>query len=219
MHDVDLGDQYALARGRVSDLVLGLTLDQLATPTRACPGWTVHDVVGHLVGIVDDAANGRLKGIPTEDQTHEQVMRNRTVPMATMIATWSAMAPGFEAAVRANSIWPAVMDCLSHEHDIRAAVAKPGNRDVDMVRIGARRLTESIDVGARVSVTLDGSEAIVVGAGDNVYELQTTSFDMLRLRLGRRTRSEVLALDWSTSAEPIVDKLFVFGPAEHSINE
>jgi uncharacterized protein (TIGR03083 family) len=217
--EIDLGTHYAEARQRVTQLARSLSEAEASTPVAACPGWTVHDVVAHLVGLVGDAVEGRLKGIPTDEQTDEQVARHRNVSMNDMLDAWTMFAPPFEDVVRANEVWPAVMDCVSHEHDMRAALKRPGNRDIPFIRLGAKRLARSIDVDARVHVTLDDGAVIEAGTGDHTFRLRTTAFEVMRLRLGRRTRNEVLALDWSPDATPIVDKLFVFGPTDVSIDE
>jgi uncharacterized protein (TIGR03083 family) len=217
--EIDLGTHYAEARQRVTELAGSLSEHEASLPVGACPGWTVHDVVAHLVGLVGDAVEGRLKGIPTEEQTGEQVSRHRAVSMGDMLDAWAMFAPPFEDVVRTNEIWPAVMDCVSHEHDIRAALNRPGNRDIDFIRLGAERLAQSTDVGARVSVSFANGTTIDAGTGERSFRLHTTPFELMRFRLGRRTRDEVLALDWSSDATSIVDRLFVFGPTAMSIGE
>lgn len=114
-----LGAHYARCRERLSTLLREHVDD--ARPVPACPGWTVHDVVSHLVGNIEDGVAGRIKGIPTEEQTADQVERHGEEEMGTLLATW-------------------------HE-------------------------------------------------------------------LGRRSRDQVAALDWSRDPEPVLDHLFVFGPS------
>jgi hypothetical protein len=55
---------YRNARSRVSDLAATLSDDQLQPPVPATPGWTVHELLAHLVGGAADAANRRLDGTP-----------------------------------------------------------------------------------------------------------------------------------------------------------
>jgi hypothetical protein len=43
--------------------------------------------------------------------------------------------------------------------------------------------------------------------------LRASSFEVFRLRLGRRSREQVLAMDWSEAPGDLIDRLFVFGPA------
>jgi hypothetical protein len=49
--------------------------------------------------------------------------------------------------------------------------------------------------------------------------LRTTAFELLRLRLGRRSRRQVAAMDWSASPEPVLTDLFVFGPTTEDLIE
>ena len=54
---VDLGLLYRGARERVCSLVNDEVAD---LPVAATPGWTVHDVVAHLAGIVEDGLAGNI---------------------------------------------------------------------------------------------------------------------------------------------------------------
>src|SRR4051812_3612392 len=107
---------------RLSALLLGLPDECGRFVVPACPGWDVHAVVAHLVGIVDDALGGRLSGPPSPEQTGEQVQRNRHTNLATLVAHWGAVVGPFEDVVSAASIWPAAIDIVSHELDIRGAL-------------------------------------------------------------------------------------------------
>jgi hypothetical protein len=49
--------------------------------------------------------------------------------------------------------------------------------------------------------------------------LRTTRFEAFRWRLGRRSRSQVLDLDWSADPGFVIDELFVFGPSPSDILE
>jgi uncharacterized protein (TIGR03083 family) len=46
-------------RGELAALLAGLTPGDWARPT-ACPGWSVHDVAGHLLGV--EVGNERWTG-------------------------------------------------------------------------------------------------------------------------------------------------------------
>ncbi|MDP9165901.1 MAG: hypothetical protein M3O32_07550 [Actinomycetota bacterium] len=43
--------------------------------------------------------------------------------------------------------------------------------------------------------------------------LHTTRFDALRWRTGRRSRAQLAAMDWSDDPSPVLEHLFLFGPA------
>lgn len=69
--DPDLGVMYAAARLRICDLVRDVEGD---TPVPGTPEWTVHDVIGHLRGIVEDALGGNLEGAPSPPWTEARAL-------------------------------------------------------------------------------------------------------------------------------------------------
>jgi uncharacterized protein (TIGR03083 family) len=121
----DLGAVYREARGRLGPLVNELP-DATAISVPACPAWSVHDVVAHLVAVVEDVMAGRLTGIPSEEDTAAQVGRRSGRSVTDIVAEWDELAPPFETFLSATPVWPAAMDVLSHEQDIRAAINEPG---------------------------------------------------------------------------------------------
>jgi hypothetical protein len=51
------------------------------------------------------------------------------------------------------------------------------------------------------------------------YRVRTTAFEVVRLRLGRRSRAEVRALDWDPIPPPDLAALFIFGPRPTPLRE
>ena len=49
--------------------------------------------------------------------------------------------------------------------------------------------------------------------------LSTTRFEALRWRTGRRSRAQLAAMDWSGDPTPVLDHLYMFGPAGADIIE
>ena len=49
--------------------------------------------------------------------------------------------------------------------------------------------------------------------------LTTTRYEAFRWRMGRRSRGQLAALDWSGDPAPVLDHLVVFGPAGADIIE
>jgi len=54
--------------------------------------------------------------------------------------------------------------------------------------------------------------------GAEIY-LRTTRFEALRWRTGRRSRAQLAAMDWSADPAPVLDHLYMFGPADIDIDE
>ena len=79
-HDVGepgVGDRYRDARLRITALLEPVNDSAWDTPVDACTGWRVRDVLAHLVGVIEDAAAGRLGGPPDPVQTAAEVDRHR----------------------------------------------------------------------------------------------------------------------------------------------
>jgi uncharacterized protein (TIGR03083 family) len=218
---IDLARLYRETRLRVMNLVAGLTDPELDIRTPACPAWTVRDIVAHLTAIPEDAASGRLKGIPTDEFTAGQVARLGGLPVAEVLARWAAAAADFEAAIAAHEVWPAVIDVASHEQDIRGALGKPGARDCAAVRACTPLLLNWLEVPSPVRIRTEDGEYLAGSGTAEIGELTLTTsrFEAFRWRMGRRSRSQIAALAWSADPAPVLDHLAVFGPADRDVIE
>jgi uncharacterized protein (TIGR03083 family) len=217
---VDLGDLYRNTRVRLTALVSCLDVSELAAPVPTCPGWSIADVICHLAGGVEDVLAGRLTGPPTDAQTAEQVRRHRGKPTPEVVDLWNELAPAFEGLIGAGRAWPAVLDIVSHEHDIRGAIGRPGGRDSPGVYLGAEALCARAR-GLPVAIRLiweDGETRMGTDTPIGLI-LYTTRFETLRWRLGRRSRTQMERLAWSGDPTPVLDHLALFGPARSDIIE
>lgn len=142
----------------IETLLSGLTDEQWEQPT-ALPGWTVHDVVAHIVG-----TESMLSGTPTPESGGDKpdYVRNeigafnerwvehlRPETPAAMMTRFREITTRRKAALSAMPVeeWNAVgftpagpgsygrfmrvrtFDCWMHEHDIRDAVGRPAADD------------------------------------------------------------------------------------------
>jgi uncharacterized protein (TIGR03083 family) len=215
----DLSRLYRETQVRFAALVAGLDAAALATQVPACPGWSVQDVVAHELAVTEDALAGRLTGPPTEEQTAAQVTRFAGHDIGDMLAAWSVTAPQFGELVAAFEVWPAVIDIASHEQDIRGALGRPGARDAEVVRIGADVMLSVLAPPVPVRVAVEGAEFRVGPDQGAELRLATTRFEALRWRLGRRSRAQMAAFDWSGDPGPVLDHLAMFGPTAADIIE
>ena len=65
LDEFDLGVHYGLARKRLTALIADVS-DPASVPVPACPAWSVHDVLSHLIGIVEEVLAGKLTGPPSK---------------------------------------------------------------------------------------------------------------------------------------------------------
>jgi uncharacterized protein (TIGR03083 family) len=206
----DIGWHYDAARGRIDDLLRPLPESDWERPVPACPGWRVRDVLSHLLGVMEDSVAGRVQGIPTEADTAEQVARHAADPVPQLLDEWAAVAPLVVERITATGMWPAAIDAVSHEQDLRGALGRPGARDHESVAAIVRVLTS----GLPFTLELESGSR---GSGEPV--LRTTTFEAFRMLMGRRSAAQVRSLDWSADPGPVLDRLFVFGPAAADVLE
>jgi uncharacterized protein (TIGR03083 family) len=214
--DADLTRLYRDTQERVAALVSTLDDETLRTDVAACPGWRVRDVVAHLAAVSEDAVAGRLTGPPTDEETAVQVARFADRTIAEILGVWAENTPKFAEILGAFQIWPGVIDVTSHEHDIRTAIGRPGARDSEAVWHCSQLLLSGLQPPVDVRVTVEDGQFGTDGAE---LELRTTRFDALRWRMGRRSRTQLAALDWSGDPAPVLDHLVVFGPSTTDIVE
>jgi hypothetical protein len=191
----------------------------LDTRVPACPRWSVRDVVCHLVANLEDALAGTLSIPPSDEDTAAQVARCRERDLAEMLRTWSALAPRAEQAIADFGIWPAVIDIASHEQDIRGALGRPGARDTAAIWHGAEWLLTVLTTPVPLRVGVEGAEFRTGPDDGTEVGLATSRFEAFRWRMGRRSRAQLAALDWSGDPAPVLDHLAIFGPASSDIIE
>jgi uncharacterized protein (TIGR03083 family) len=197
---------YRELRLRVSDVIRQADASAIARPAPATPGWRVHDVVSHLVGVPDDVVNGRMDGLASDAWTQVQVDKRADHSAADLLTEWEAIGPAFEAllaAAPAAIAGQAVFDAASHEHDLRHAIGAPGARESDAITeawnwiVGAR--TRNGEHG--LCFVIDGDEE-VSGTGDVVATIEASRFELFRAVSGRRTANEIEQYKWDRDPEP-----------------
>ena len=217
--DPDLGRLYHDTRERLVVLLSQLNEAALATRVPACPAWLVRDVVAHLCAVNQDVLAGRQTRINTDAETAAQVARFRNHGMARILAAWQDVAPQFEQFVRARKAWTAVIDIASHEQDIRAAVGRPGARDTEVIWHSSDWLLTRLRPPVALIVAVEDAQYRAGPPDGTPLRLATSRFEAFRWRVGRRSRAQLAALDWSGDPSPVLDHLTFFGPSAADIIE
>ena len=214
-------EAYERSRARLTALVSNDDDAGVAVP--ACPGWTVGDVLAHVVGLAADAVADRLEGYATDSWTSAQVDGRRGRSVADLIDEWEAATPQFRAVVgdperSTHTFGPlpvvAMYDLLTHEHDVRVALGRPGRPDGDAVALALKAAIGSLrfllaDAPRPLRVEATGVRSWDVGTGDDPVVVEAEAFDLWRAFTGRRTRDEVRGFAWSGDPAPYLDRLLL----------
>jgi uncharacterized protein (TIGR03083 family) len=215
---LDVGVAYKETRDRITEVLTGLTPEQWETVVPHCPEWTVRQTLAHLSGIVDDGINGNLDGVATDPWTAAQVDKRADVSGPDILEEWNTYAPFLEARLSEVGLpmARAVFDVVTHEHDLRFALGKPGGRKSDALKLGL-----SMFVGGSVSDS--GGQLIVddrrVFTDDQAaFTLTASLFDTVRSLGSRRSEEEIRRLSITGDVEALL-RLPPFGLPETSLGE
>jgi hypothetical protein len=206
-----------------------------ATPVPACPGWTAHDLLAHVSGVADDVVHGRIEGAASDPWTAAQVERGRGVSERFLLDRWAEQVDDVAAIAAAVGEVRLPLDLHTHEHDLRGALGRPGNRSNAVIAFAAPRLAVSLTVPAPLTLRVDGTQFDLApgrdGVGDGPAEGRTAAgnaggtsvevdaFELFRSRLGRRTPAQVAAYRWTGDPTPFLAGWFLFGPAAAAVVE
>jgi uncharacterized protein (TIGR03083 family) len=214
-----LSQYYREGRERLTAFVRD-HLDETDSPVTATPGWTVHDVIAHLTGVAQDVASGTVpQQGPTPEWTSGHVQRGAGVSTEELLDTWSTLSADAERVVDTYTVWPAVMDVVCHEHDVRGAFGDAGGRDDEFIALAAKVVLGSMNPPRPLLIETESRQFRVGPDEGEPITLRTTSWEAFRWRFGRRSRAQLAAMDWSGDASPILDELCIFGPAAADVIE
>jgi uncharacterized protein (TIGR03083 family) len=146
---VDVGSAYTEVQQRMSEVVAGLSADQLALSVPACPDWTVQDLVAHHTAVIAEIGTGVLRELgdlsrllnqnsdaqvaaDRDSMTARQVVERRGRSIERVLEEWADVTARILPMLRGEIPFPdsvgsvggviAVNDIVVHEGDLREAV-------------------------------------------------------------------------------------------------
>lgn len=205
----DLSDAYHATRERIGALVGDLDETSLGTRVPACPAWDVHDLLAHVSGIPEALAAGDLPGDDVQAWLDGLVEQRAGVPVQELLDRWAACAPATSALID-GGVDLLLIDVVCHEHDLRGAIDRPGERGSPEVRAIIQSQLEALVPGMKAR----GLGALVVDA-DGVQwashlakpgcTLRVDPWEASRVLESRRTAEEIRALPHTGDVEPYIE--------------
>ncbi|MGH3796179.1 MAG: maleylpyruvate isomerase family mycothiol-dependent enzyme [Pseudonocardiaceae bacterium] len=231
MTETDYAALYRESRARIAALVRAVSAQQRDRIVPGCPRWSVADTVAHLAAVATDVASGLLTTVPTDEQTAEQVAQRRGRPLDAVLGEWERAGNRAEQALAAREIPVAMVhDVLTHEADIRGALnagrpPKPAwSASLDAMSCQLRHLehcgTLIIHFGTiHLGPARTGPRSVTVGSGEPATTVDVDAYEFWRALVGRRSRAQMAAWQWSADPAPYLRAIPVFGPTEADLTE
>jgi uncharacterized protein (TIGR03083 family) len=202
---------YARTRERVSELLAGASDDELARVVPACPAWTVHDLLAHVVGIPAALSTGRH---PTGDigtWLSELVAERSDQQASALQEEWRSLDPALEALLSG----PAGLlfaDLAVHEHDFRGALGRPDHAALEVEELLPRTIAAfkgPLEEAGLVPIEVRAGERVWRSHdGEAGWTLVVDPWTAVRALNSRRTADELYALPSHGDARgylPILD--------------
>jgi uncharacterized protein (TIGR03083 family) len=181
---------YTATRERIITLLRSASPDDATRPVPACPEWTIADLAAHIAGLPEDIIAGRVDGAGTDPWTAAQVDRHRGDTLGDLANSLESNAAAFDgvlALIPAPINSQIVMDTVTHEHDLRAALNQPGARDSDAVVVG-------------LGFLLHGRSAQQPDLVAKILDTEIDAWNLMRTLSGRRTAEQITALGLDAAA-------------------
>lgn len=220
---IDSAALYRESRERIAALVRGASEEQRVVAVPACPGWTVSDTVAHLAGVaVDVVAGNSIAAISTDERTAHQVKQRQGCSFEEVLAEWDSVADSIEKIIAAHNLpIELVNDVLSHEADLRGALGTgrpPRAAWMAALSLGRPRLTATLGHLGKLTI-IDGEDCLAVGSGEPLTIVEVDLYEFWRSVLGRRSRKQMAAWQWSGNRESYLQAIPVLGPTQIALSE
>lgn len=202
-------------RQRLADYLRTLSPDDWDTPS-LCEGWTVRDLMGHVVGIASDIANRRLDDVGSEAANQRQVDERRDRSPDQLLAEWEDQGALLERGILEldDDFWNApytenftvgqalqrmVEDVWVHAQDIRIPLGESpydGPGLTSTLEVAARewevRVPRLAPAVGKLSVEAGSFSAAVAGSGDTEVSITGDPITLALVATGRTALDEAV---------------------------
>lgn len=201
---------------RVVALVGALDEAQAATAVPACPDWTVHELLSHMIGLDADVVAGDEPDDHNSEWTKRQVDARVAVGVADLLAEWRSLVDPVQGWMRAHGTRP-LGDIVVHEQDLRGALHVSGGQDTGGLQAVRDRMLARFAhrVTSLPAIALVGPTWQWCSRGD-VHDaavvLQAGDFDLARALMTRRSAAQLRAWTVRGDVAPYLAAFAGLGP-------
>jgi uncharacterized protein (TIGR03083 family) len=240
---------YGTEKAAVVEMVRDLDDERAAATVPACPAWTVHDLVAHLVGICESQAEDTSPPEPETDivkvlvgwnepertaardrWTGAMIDSRRDSSIADLLEEWdrwekaSVTRINSGAGLTSMRLPAVVADLVLHSQDLRAALGVPGPTTREAGQLGLNSLLFMLDLriaDAELPALRIEDDNGKVLAGRSVEEplLTGSRHELTRALGGRRTTGQMATMLAGTGADRYLPLLSLYDPPGEPLDE
>jgi uncharacterized protein (TIGR03083 family) len=235
---MELDTLYAAQQERFTSVVLDHA-DRSTARVPACPEWEVRDVLAHVVGLASDAVAGRLPTMDLLEQwrdeevmetrdrmTAHQVERRADRSIEGLADAWRHVIPTISPMLKGDIAFPdpapfglgaiLVTDLEIHYQDVRGAFGLPSAKEGPALSLALATYCFGVDYRIRklalpALAVRYGDKRRILGNGEPEVTVAGDRFELLRAFGGRRSRKQILALDWNGEPGPYLPIIPAYG--------
>jgi uncharacterized protein (TIGR03083 family) len=187
--------EWKAAQRRVTELLTGVSAEVAARRVPACPGWSVRELLSHMVGLGADVVDGDEPDDHNSAWTQAQVDERADRSVDDLLDEWRGLVEPLTAWMREHTTRP-LSDVVIHEQDLRGALGASGARDTDGSRLVRDRMV------GRFAEKLTGLPPVALAGGawqwcsagsveDAAVVLRASEFDLARAVTSRRSAAQL----------------------------
>ncbi len=244
----DLADVFIETRGTITELVLGLSEDELNRAVPATPIWTIKDVVAHLTGDVSSVSEGdypsaffsalgepeAVKVLNEWTAGHVAVRKDNSIE--DIVAEWDKHTETVTSMMRGEIAWPEgvpgeiagrvlLTDLTVHQQDIYGALDIVRGREALPIKMGLGGYIAVMDLRLRTQggpgLTIEAPDkSWTVGADEPSATLRVPSrWELFRAMSGRRSVEQLKSNGWTHDAEAFIPFFYLYGVRKERLAE
>jgi uncharacterized protein (TIGR03083 family) len=211
---MDAAQEWTEGQRRVVELVGGLDPRAAEQRVPACPGWSVRDLLSHMVGLGVDVLAGDEPDDHNDAWTARQVAVRRDRDVAALVAEWRGVTGPMQAYLRDVSPRP-LSDLVIHEQDLRGALGVPGGQGTPGLAAVRDRMV------ARFAPRVDGLPVIALegetwswrsGEGRPAVVVRAADHDLARALMARRSAAQLRRWTVEGDIAPYLAAFATLGP-------
>ena len=213
---MDAVAEWTDAYERVRALVADTDQDQAELTVPACPGWTVRELLAHMVGLDVDVVRGDEPDDHNSEWTQQQVDARASDSISDLLEEWQEVAGPLRDWMHANTTRP-LGDVIIHEQDLRGALGVSGAQDTDGLhalrdRMVGRFAGEVTDLPPIALVGEDWRWCSSGEAEDAEVVVRASAFDLTRAVMTRRSAAQLRGWVERGDIEPFLPAFAGLGP-------